>query len=73
MMKLPIKDAINIVMELGIHSCIIIMGLAMSPDFFNNIEMGVSAGLYAVIMYIPTGLVAYLFLRLQRLKVERLK
>ena len=62
-MSLNRRDTIAIVMELGVHSCTLTMGIALNAELFNSIEMAVPSALYAVFMYIPTGFATYLFKR----------
>lgn len=67
-MSLDRRDTIAIVMELGVHSCTLAMGLALNAELFNSIEMAVPSALYAVFMYIPTGFATYLFKRNSEIK-----
>lgn len=62
-LKLDRANTAAIVFELGVHKAAMAISLAMSPSFFNNIEVAVPSAIYTIIMYITAGVVAYYYAR----------
>ena len=51
LLKLPLRQAVAIGMEIGIHNGTLAIALALSPMLLNNPTMGIPAAIYSFIMF----------------------
>ena len=58
-MKMSRADESALVMELGIHNCILALGIAYSPTLLNDTVAAMPAAIYIVFMYITALPLAY--------------
>lgn len=56
LLKLNLRQAIAIAMEIGIHNGTLAIALALSPALLNNPTMAIPAALYSLIMFITAAL-----------------
>jgi BASS family bile acid:Na+ symporter len=61
LMKLDRPDTSALTMELGIHNCLLAIGIALNPQLLNSIAVATPAALYVVSMYITALPLAYWF------------
>ncbi|KQO40903.1 bile acid:sodium symporter family protein [Pseudomonas chengduensis] len=56
LLKLNLRQAIAIAMEIGIHNGTLAIALALSPALLNNPTMAIPAAIYSLIMFITAAL-----------------
>ncbi|MET1078136.1 MAG: bile acid:sodium symporter family protein [Pseudomonas sp.] len=56
LLKLPLRQAVAIGMEIGIHNGTLAIALALSPMLLNNSTMAIPAAIYSLIMFFTAGL-----------------
>lgn len=56
LLKLNLRQAIAIAMEIGIHNGTLAIALALSPALLNNPAMAIPAAIYSLIMFITAAL-----------------
>ena len=56
LLKLSLRQAIAIAMEIGIHNGTLAIALALSPALLNNPTMAIPAAIYSLIMFITAAL-----------------
>lgn len=56
LLKLDLRQAIAIAMEIGIHNGTLAIALALSPALLNNPTMAIPAAIYSLIMFVTAAL-----------------
>lgn len=56
LLKLPLRQAVAIGMEIGIHNGTLAIALALSPMLLNNSTMAIPAAIYSLIMFFTAAL-----------------
>ncbi|OZB24980.1 MAG: bile acid:sodium symporter, partial [Pseudomonas sp. 34-62-33] len=56
LLKLNLRQAIAIAMEIGIHNGTLAIALALSPALLNNPTMAIPAAIYSLIMFVTAAL-----------------
>lgn len=49
--------------EIGVHNSTLAITIALSPSLLNSTEMAIPGAVYGILMFIPAGVLAYLFSR----------
>lgn len=57
------RQAIASAFEIGVHNSTLAITIALSPALLNSTEMAIPAAVYGILMFVPAGLLAYLFAR----------
>jgi BASS family bile acid:Na+ symporter len=57
------RQAIASAFEIGIHNSTLAITIALSPALLNSTEMAIPAAVYGILMFLPAGLLAFLFTR----------
>ncbi|MBB4904214.1 bile acid:sodium symporter family protein [Actinophytocola algeriensis] len=61
--KIERRQSIASAFEIGVHNSTLAITIALSPSLLNSAEMAVPAAVYGILMFIPAGVLAYLFAR----------
>jgi BASS family bile acid:Na+ symporter len=57
------RQAIASAFEIGLHNSTLAITIALSPTLLNSAEMAIPAAVYGILMFLPAGLLAFLFAR----------
>jgi BASS family bile acid:Na+ symporter len=57
------RQAIASAFEIGLHNSTLAIAIALSPTLLNSAEMAIPAAVYGILMFLPAGLLAFLFAR----------
>ena len=61
--KVERRQSIASAFEIGIHNSTLAITIALSPSLLNSTEMAIPAAVYGILMFLPAGLLAFLFAR----------
>lgn len=62
-LRIERRQAIASSFEIGVHNSTLAITIALSPSLLDNTTMAVPAAVYGILMFLPAGLLAYLFAR----------
>lgn len=65
------RQAIASAFEIGVHNSTLAITIALSPALLNSTEMAIPAAVYGILMFVPAGLLAFLFARERRKQVAQ--
>jgi BASS family bile acid:Na+ symporter len=57
------RQAIASAFEIGVHNSTLAITIALSPALLNSTEMAIPGAVYGILMFLPAGLLAFLFAR----------
>ncbi len=57
------RQAIASAFEIGVHNSTLAITIALSPALLDSTEMAIPAAVYGILMFVPAGVLAYLFAR----------
>jgi BASS family bile acid:Na+ symporter len=57
------RQAIASAFEIGVHNSTLAITIALSPSLLDSTAMAVPAAVYGILMFLPAGILAYLFAR----------
>lgn len=57
------RQSIASAFEIGVHNSTLAITIALSPSLLNSAEMAIPAAVYGILMFLPAGLLAFLFAR----------
>ncbi|GAB3458619.1 bile acid:sodium symporter family protein [Actinophytocola sediminis] len=57
--QIPRDQAVAASFEIGLHNSTIAIAIALSPTLLNNPEMAIAPAVYALLSFLPAGLIAY--------------
>jgi bile acid:Na+ symporter, BASS family len=67
--RVPRGQAVASSFEIGLHNSTIAIAIALSPSLLNNAEMAIAPAVYAILSFLPAGLIAYGMSRQSRERV----
>ena len=57
------RQSIASAFEIGVHNSTLAITIALSPSLLDSAEMAIPAAVYGILMFLPAGLLAFLFAR----------